>query len=94
MDVNSLQRAIDQSTLTRLLANVFLFAVLVAALAVAVLELVNQQNLNPVISTILGTGLGIAAHAAGINQGSVLSPIGTTTTVTEAKLDEHSITAH
>lgn len=72
--MNSMQAAINQSTLTRLLANVFLFAVLMTALSIAAFELLNNLPINPVISTVVGTGIGIAAHAAGINQGAVLSP--------------------
>lgn len=71
----NLVNAINQSVLTRFLANVFLFAVLMVSLGLAALELINQGSINPIITTILGTGIGIAAHAAGINQGVILTPM-------------------
>lgn len=79
--MSGLITAINQSTLTRFLANMFLFAVLMTALIIAAYQLLTTGIVNPILATVLGTGVGTAIHAAGINQGAVLSPITPETTV-------------
>lgn len=82
VDIDALAKATQQSIVTRLLANIFLFAVLMVSLAIGALELISTNSINPIITTIVGTGIGIAAHAAGINQGVVLQPLSVPTPVT------------
>lgn len=77
--MDSLANAVQQSILTRLLANIFLFLMLVTVLVVGADQLIVTGTMNPLIASVLGTGIGIAAHAAGINQGVVLQPMDGTT---------------
>lgn len=69
-----LSNAVTASILTRLLANIFAFLVLCAALLVATWELISSQPINPFVATILGTGIGYVLHLLGLNQGVTLEP--------------------
>lgn len=73
--MDSLNAAVSQSLLTRLLANIFAFCVLMAALGLAVYDIVSGQALSPILTTVLGTGIGYALHLLGLNQGVTLSPM-------------------
>src|SRR5579885_1535315 len=72
--MDSLNAAVSQSLLTRFLANIFAFCVLMAALGLAVYDIVTGQALSPILTTVLGTGIGYALHLLGLNQGVTLSP--------------------
>lgn len=73
--MDSLNNAISQSLLTRLLANIFGFLLLVACLVVGMIELLNHEAINPLIYSALFTGLGFVLHALGLNQGVTLQAI-------------------
>lgn len=72
--IDSFSRAVTMSVLTRALAIIFAFCVLMAALGLAIFELAAGQPINPLLSTVLGTGMGYALHAIGLNQGLILEP--------------------
>ena len=76
--MSSLTNAVTQSVLTRLLANIFAFLVLVSALGIAVYQFLTTGTTSPIIGTILGYGLGYAIHVLGINQGVTLEPVSST----------------
>jgi hypothetical protein len=69
------KNAMTASTLTRFLANIFVFLVLLAALAVAIWDLVNGRDIPLVVQGVLTTGLGYALHVLGVNHGVTLEPI-------------------
>lgn len=75
MNWESLGHAVTASILTRLLANIFVFAILVAATIVGAIELVNHEVPNSYVVLILGAGLGYAMSLLGINQGVTLQPL-------------------
>lgn len=65
---------ITQSVLARGLAIVFLFVLLLAAVAVAGYDLVIGHPLPQLVSTVLGGGIGYALTVAGVNYGVLLQP--------------------
>lgn len=69
--MNSLSQFIASSNLTKLLAIVFLFLVLIASLAIAVYDTFVNIPINPYVTAILGAGLGAAINVLGIHQGAV-----------------------
>lgn len=73
--INGLSNAVTASILTRLLANIFAFAVLMAALTITVYQIVTNQQVNSVCWTVLGAGIGYTLHMLGLNQGVTLSPL-------------------
>ena len=73
--IDALSNATRQSTLTRFLANIFIFAVLMTALAAAGYQLLTNEPINPVLTSVLATGLGYALHMLGLNQGVTLEPV-------------------
>lgn len=80
LTMTGLINAVNQSVLTRFLANIFLFLVLVTALIVAVLQVtghadVNLANINPMVLTVLGAGLGSSLQLLGLNVGVTLQPM-------------------
>lgn len=84
--MNGLYNAVNQSLLTRMLANLFVFIVLIAALGVACFELIAYHNIDNPVSMVLGTGLGYAINLLGINQGVTLQPLQVTPIPTEEKV--------
>lgn len=58
--------------LLKYLAVVFLFLVMVGALVIAGIEIVQGQVPSPYAISILGTGLGYAMTAAGVQHGSFI----------------------
>ena len=81
---------INSSALTKLLANLFVFLVLVAALGIAVFDTISSQPINPYVSTLIGGGLTYAIGVLGVHIGGVQalqaqqSSAETTATVTAA----------
>lgn len=73
--IDALSNATTQSVLTRFLANIFVFLVLVTALLAAGYEMLNNQPINPLLTSILATGVGYALHMLGLNQGVTLEPV-------------------
>ncbi len=80
--MNALNTAIAQSLLTRLLANIFVFLVLITALVVSAYDILTGQPINQLAYNVLFLGAGYALHLLGINQGVTLSPTTSTQTTT------------
>ena len=59
--------------MTRLLANIFIFLVLVASLIVAAIEVMASQPINPLIYATLSMGMVYAATILGMHSGVVAS---------------------
>lgn len=89
--VDSFARAVQMSVLTRSLAIVFSFCVLMCALGVATYETITAQPLNPFVISILGTGVGYALHAMGLNQGLTLTTMDESPTPTPTQTSPHAI---
>lgn len=53
-------------TLTKLLALIFVFCVLMAALSIVVYDVLSSIPVNPVASAILSAGIGYAMHLLNI----------------------------
>lgn len=75
--MDSINNAISASLLTRALANIFVFLGLCAALFVGMYEILSGQTPNPIIVSVLSTGLGYAIHLLGLNQGVTLTAVKT-----------------
>lgn len=73
--MDSLSNATQMSILTRFLANVFIFCVLMTALVAAGYELVTKQPIDPILTSVLATGIGYGLHMLGLNQGVTLEPV-------------------
>lgn len=79
--MNALNTAVSQSLMTRLLANIFAFLLLLAALAVVVYDILTGQLINQLAYNILFMGAGYALHLLGVNQGVTLTPVSNTATM-------------
>ena len=62
---------VNSSALTKLLANVFVFLVLIAAIGIAVFDTLTGQPINPYVSTLIGGGLTYAVGVLGMHIGGV-----------------------
>ena len=68
-----MQQFVTSSAMTRLLANVFIFLVLVASLLVAAIEVMANQPINPLIYATLSMGMVYAATILGMHSGVIAS---------------------
>jgi hypothetical protein len=66
-----MQQFITSSAMTRLLANIFIFLVLVASLIVAAIEVMQGQPINPLIYATLSMGMVYAATILGMHSGVI-----------------------
>lgn len=73
--MDALANATRQSTLTRFLANIFIFCVMMTALLAAAYQLLTRQVVDPLLTSILATGIGYGLHMLGLNQGVTLEPV-------------------
>lgn len=73
--MDSLANATQMSILTRFLANIFIFCVLMVSLVAAAYQLVTHQPIDPILTSILATGIGYGLHMLGLNQGVTLEPV-------------------
>lgn len=64
---------VTSSALTRLLANVFGFIVITAALAVFIIQTVNNQPVNPLCYSVLSTAVGYVVSILSVHTGGVLT---------------------
>lgn len=62
---------VNSSALTKLLANVFVFVVLIASVGIAVYDALTIQTINPYVSTLIGGGLTYAVGLLGFHVGGV-----------------------
>jgi hypothetical protein len=69
--VFDMQQFITSSAMTRLLANIFIFLVLVASLIVAAIEVMQGQPINPLIYATLSMGMVYAATILGMHSGVI-----------------------
>lgn len=74
--MDSFSNAVTQSVLTRTLANLFAFMLLISALTVCCIEVIAGQPINQYVSIVLGTGIGYSLHLLGLNQGVILTAKG------------------
>ena len=68
-----MQQFVTSSALTRLLANIFIFLVLLASLLVGALEVMANQAINSLIYATLSMGMVYAATILGMHSGVVAS---------------------
>lgn len=73
---------ITSSALTRLLANLFVFVALVAALFVAMVEVLKNEAINPIVYTLLSSGLVYGVSILSVHIGVVATGAGSTTDTT------------
>lgn len=62
---------INSSALTKLLANIFVFLVLVMALGIAAYDTLTGNPVNPYVATLIGGGLTYAVNLLGMHIGGV-----------------------
>lgn len=72
--MQALINAITQSVLTRFLANIFLFLLVLSALTVAGYEILSGQPINSLVQNLLLLAAGYAVTILGINHGSTMTP--------------------
>lgn len=65
---------VTSSVLLRTLAIVIVALTVIAAILVGTVELLTQQPINPIVWTIVGTGVVQALAVLNINYGVVLQP--------------------
>jgi ABC-type Co2+ transport system permease subunit len=63
---------VTSSALTRLLANVFVFVVLVAAVGVLSYQIINNQQVNPICYSVVSGGLTYAVAMLSVHAGAQL----------------------
>lgn len=80
--MQALVNAVTQSVMTRFLANIFLFLLVISALGIAGYEIILNQPVNTIILSLLSIGAGNALAILGINHGSTLTPTSLTTPAT------------
>jgi hypothetical protein len=73
--MNGLNNAIQQSTLTRFLANIVATVTIITAVIVLAIEALHGEALNPWFIGVAGLGLGQYANITGVNQGVTLQPL-------------------
>ena len=57
------------SALTRLLANIFIFLCLVVCLFVGAYQVVEGQAINPIVYTVISTGMAYSLMLLGVHTG-------------------------
>lgn len=57
------------SALTRLLANVFIFLCLIVCLFVGAFQVVEGQTINPIVYTVISTGMAYSLMLLGVHTG-------------------------
>ena len=62
---------VNSSALTKLLANIFVFLVMIVALSIAGFDTLKNLPLNPYVSGIIGSGLMYAGTILGFHVGGV-----------------------
>jgi len=67
--MTTLQQMITNSTLTRILALIFLFTVVMGSALIGGIELLQTGNMNTWIAGILGTAVGSSIKILGISTG-------------------------
>jgi hypothetical protein len=75
--LKGLLNAVNQSVLTRTLANIFLFLLLIDALVIASYDIISGHPINTIILSLLSIGAGNALAVLGINHGVTLQPLST-----------------
>lgn len=75
----SFSNMVTSSVFARALALLILAFVMLAAIVVGAVELIRGQEVNPIIYTIIGVGIGTAGAIVNINFGVVLQPMKETT---------------
>ncbi len=70
-----MQQFVTSSALTRLLANIFIFLVLLASLVVGAIEVMQSQPINPLIYATLSMGMVYAATILGMHSGVIASAV-------------------
>lgn len=78
--MEGLSTVVTTSVLTRLLAALFLFSLLMGGVVVAIIDLVNSNAINPIVYNLLFVGAGFCLAVLGINFGVMLTPIQNKTT--------------
>ena len=73
--MNGLSNAINQSLMTRFMANVISSIAILTALIVVAVQALTHQALDPWFVGIAGIGIGQYASVLGINQGVTLQPL-------------------
>lgn len=63
---------ITSSALTRLLANLFMFIILVGAVLIGGYEVINNQPLNPIVVSISSGGIAYACTLLGVHVGIMI----------------------
>jgi hypothetical protein len=58
--------------LTKTLASIFCFVLLMSALGVAVYQLIIGKSVSPLIASVLGAGIGYSLHVLGLDRGVTL----------------------
>lgn len=57
------------SALTRLLANIFIFLCLVVCLFIAAYQIITVQTINPIVYTVISTGMAYSLMLLGVHTG-------------------------
>lgn len=83
--MNTLQDLINNSTLTRLFANIFLFVLVIGSAGVVGYEIITRQDINLVAASIVTTALGSSIKILGISAGITFAQQNTIEAHTEAK---------
>lgn len=60
---------VQSSALTRLLANIFIFLVLVTAVFIAAWKVLNNQQIDPLCYTAIAGGMSYAINMLGVHAG-------------------------
>jgi hypothetical protein len=63
---------VTSSALTRLLANVFMFIILLGAVLIGGYEVINNQPLNPIVTSIASGGIAYACTLLGVHVGIMI----------------------
>jgi len=77
---------IVSSALTRLLANLFIFLCLVIALFIAAWEIIASQPINPLVYSVVSTGLAYSLMLLGVHTGIAMPQDSSTPTPAVATL--------
>ncbi len=73
--VNGLSNAVNQSVMTRFMANIISSVAILTALMVVAIQALTRQPLDPWFVGIAGIGIGQYVSVLGINQGVTLQPM-------------------
>lgn len=72
--MNSFSELVTSSVLLRSLAILIVGLTVIAAIVVGTIEILERQAINPIVWTVVGTGLVQALAVLNINYGVVLQP--------------------